>query len=421
MIGTTFKPKTAKAKGNEDLIPWLIRMLTPHLDIEIRELTINDARIIVILIPAAKSQPTSFMEKKYIRVDSYTKPLNEYPLLEQKLWKKLEQRTFETENAAENINPDNLNTYIDTDLFFQYLELDLPKSKEGILERLLDEKILTKDGKSYNITNLGAILFARNLDNFPHLSRKKLRIIHYATADRLHALKEWELNEGYAASIVKASEIINLESSVNEVIQDVIRKDIKMYPKVAVREFLANALIHQDFWIHGTGPTVEIFPKRMEITNPGKLLVAIDRLIDCAPQSRNEILARLMRRMHLCEERGSGIDRAITEIELYQLPAPEFRDGESFFRVIMYAHQNFREMNPSDKIRACYQHCCLCYVKNEYMTNSTLRERFGIPEKTYPVASRIIKATLEENLIKIQNLNEDGNSPRHRKYIPYWG
>ncbi|MBO4355142.1 MAG: transcriptional regulator, partial [Methanomicrobium sp.] len=104
-------------------------------------------------------------------------------------------------------------------------------------------------------------------------------------------------------------EILDNELPSNEIIKDVIRKEVRMYPKIALREFLANALIHQDFWISGTSPVVEIFPKRLEITNPGSLLVSLDKLINCTPRSRNESLARLMRRMGFCEERGSGIDR----------------------------------------------------------------------------------------------------------------
>ena len=93
---------------------------------------------------------------------------------------------------------------------------------------------------------------------------------------------------------------------------------------VAVRELVANALIHQDFSITGAGPMVEIFEGRIEVTNPGEPLVATDRFLDSPPKSRNESLASLMRRFRICEERGSGIDKVVSQIELYQLPPPLF-------------------------------------------------------------------------------------------------
>lgn len=35
-------------------------------------------------------------------------------------------------------------------------------------------------------------------------------------------------------------------------------------------------------------------------------------------------------------------------------------------------------MSKTDRVRACYQHCCLMYVSNRRMSNQSLRERFGL-------------------------------------------
>ena len=72
----------------------------------------------------------------------------------------------------------------------------------------------------------------------------------------------------------------------------------------------------------------------------------------------------------------------------------------------------------SERIRACYQHACLKYVSNDKMTNQTLRSRLGIDDKNYPMASRIIKDTLEAKLIKEEN--PENGSRRFVGYIPYW-
>jgi ATP-dependent DNA helicase RecG len=82
-----------------------------------------------------------------------------------------------------------------------------------------------------------------------------------------------------------------------------------MYPQLAIRELVADALIHQDFNLTGTGPMVEIFPERIEITDPGSSLIDPQRIIDEPPRSRNEDLARFMRLVNICEERGSGVDK----------------------------------------------------------------------------------------------------------------
>jgi predicted HTH transcriptional regulator len=192
----------------------------------------------------------------------------------------------------------------------------------------------------------------------------------------------------------------------------------KIYPKVAIRELIANALIHQDFLIRGMGPMVEIFDSRLEVSNPGKPLIDTNRFIDHAPKSRNEILTSLMRRMNICEERGSGVDRVIDCVEVFQLPAPDFQEEEDFLRVTLFKYRKLNDMEKDDKIRACYQHCCLKWVCNERMTNSTLRKRLGIEEHNYTTASHIIKDTIDVGLIK--DFDPENRSNRTKKYIPFW-
>jgi ATP-dependent DNA helicase RecG len=191
-----------------------------------------------------------------------------------------------------------------------------------------------------------------------------------------------------------------------------------MYPQIAIRELVANALIHQDFTMTGTGPMVEIFSDRIEITNPGKPLIDPLRFIDEPPQSRNESLAAFMRRVGICEERGSGIDKVIFQVELFQLPAPDFCVTEDHTKVTLFAHRGWSDMDQQDRIRACYQHACLCYASNEQMTNTSLRRRFGIEDKNYAIASRIIADTIAAGLIKPENPNN--KSKKHAKYVPFW-
>jgi ATP-dependent DNA helicase RecG len=103
----------------------------------------------------------------------------------------------------------------------------------------------------------------------------------------------------------------------NEVIEDALRKEVKLVPEVAIREVVANALIHQDFSMTGASVMAEIYANRVEISNPGEPLVPVDRFID-GYQSRNERVADLMRRMHICEEKSSGIDRLVQAAEAFQ-------------------------------------------------------------------------------------------------------
>lgn len=118
------------------------------------------------------------------------------------------------------------------------------------------------------------------------------------------------------------------------------------------------------------------------------------------------------------KNKGSGIDKVVSAAEMFQLPAPDFRVGETRTTAVLFAHQDFADMSKSDRIRACYQHCCLLYVSNQRMSNQTLRERFRLgATKTAPV-SHIIGATKEVGLIKPDE--SESTSTRYARYLPFW-
>ena len=135
----------------------------------------------------------------------------------------------------------------------------------------------------------------------------------------------------------------------NEVIGQAFRDNVTMYPEIAIRELVANAIIHQDFSERGTGPMVEIYSDRVEISNPGLPLITPNRFID-EYQSRNEDLAGIMRRFRICEEKGSGIDKVISSIEMFQLPAIDIQIQEKHTKVILYSYLKFSDMDKKDSL-----------------------------------------------------------------------
>lgn len=269
----------------------------------------------------------------------------------------------------------------------------------------------------WNITNLGAILFAKDLLRFGGLRRKIVRVVQYAGKGRILTTKEQSFSPGYAVGFEAFIQSVIAVLPTNEVIEQALRKTVPMFPPLVIREVVANALIHQDFSITGAGPMVEVFDDRVEITNPGQPLVPTDRLLDQPPRSRNEKLASLMRRFGICEERGSGIDKVVFQIELFQLPAPLFEVPGNSMRVVLFGHRTLKDMEKADRIRACYLHACLRYVTHEPMTNTSLRKRFGIGEKNAALASRLLTEAVEAGVILIRD-PEAGT--RNRTYLPFW-
>lgn len=162
-----------------------------------------------------------------------------------------------------------------------------------------------------------------------------------------------------------------MRNTGNEVI-DIARNIVPTYPRVAIREFVANALIHQDFAIDGSPITIEIFSNRLVITNPGAPLNNINRLLDLPPRSRNERLDQSMLLLNLCERRGSGVDRAIEAVEKMFLPPVKFQTLDDYTRVTLFPQKSLSKMTKREKIMACYQHACLMWEDNETITNQSL-------------------------------------------------
>jgi len=416
--GTKFLPHITKGKGNEGLEPWLALRLSPRIDFHIFEYNYDGKNLVIFRVEATQNTPVKFLGESFIRLGEHKHKLKNHPAKERKIWNKIPPTVFEKGISLFSQSADEVFKKIDYPSFFDLMKIPLPENRDGILSKLIEEGIIHSDNTKFNISNLGGILFAKDLNLFPSLKRKTIRVVIYSDDTRINAQKEQEEIKGYAVGFKNLVDLIHDQLPANELIEGALRIEQKMYPKVTIREFVANAIIHQDFSIKGMGPMVEIFKTRIEITNPGKSLVNTDRFIDHSPKSRNEVLASLMRRMNICEERGSGVDRALDAIEVSQLPAPEFQSEEQYTRITLFSYRDFKNMNRTDRIRACYQHSCLRWMSRNFMSNATLRERLGVDSKNYSMISRIIRDTIDQKFIKSADSDNKSNK---KKYIPWWG
>lgn len=417
VAGTTFSPSKEKV-GNEELESWLLRLLSPKIHFRFFEFEINGASIVLLEIGRAFRHPVQFKGQEFIRVSSYKKRLKEFPEKERELWRIFDQTPFEKLVAAEELAAEDVLKLLDYSVYFDLLKIPLPEARDGILQSLsADELIVRTDSGKWNITNLGAILLAKKLGDFHSLKRKAVRVIVYKGKSRVETIREKEGTKGYATGFEGLIGFINGLIPSNEVIEQALRKTVPMYPELAVRELVANALIHQDFFVTGSGPMVEIFENRIEITNPGKPLVQTERFLDTPPRSRNEALASFMRRIGVCEERGSGVDMVVFQTEYYQLPAPAFEVVEDNTKAVLFAQKPLAKMDKADRIRACYLHACLRYVNRDYMTNTSLRERFGIEPRNSATVSRYIKEAIKAGLI---HSYDESAARKMQKYVPFW-
>lgn len=417
-VGTSFDP-ASQIEQRQPLEFWLSQRLSPAPDIRFDAVAYQGHRLVLLTIPAAITAPIEFERTAFIRIGSATPRLADHPERQRTLWGRLQSHAWEADLAAEYLTGDEVLERLDYASYFTLTGQPLPDNRQAIFARLVADRLVARDvGGRWNVTNLGAILFARRLGDFsPSLERKAVRFVAYdgpGRADRVTHRQDGQ--RGYAVGMQGLVDFIDGLLPRNEHIGAAFREERPLYPATAIRELIANALIHQDMTIRGSGPLVELFSDRMEILNPGAPLVSPDRFLDAPPRSRNEAVAALMRRMRLCEEQGTGIDKVLTAVERHQLPPPDFRmEGEAAVRVVFFAPRSFTDMTREERVRACYQHAGLMYEAGSRMTNTTLRQRLDIDARNASQASVIIRQALEAGLIRAA----DPDHPR-AGYVPAW-
>lgn len=397
--------------------------VSPVVSMDHSMLTFQEKEILVVHFRESAVKPVFItgktIEDSYIRSGGSTRKASRQEVGGLMLNSKTP--VFEELHASKLKNITEVMTLLDFGGICKLLKKPVPTTPEEVIYWLTEEKMIVDfDGLGYYITNFGALSAAHSLTEFDGLDRKSIRVIKYEGKNKAGGSKEYPGNKGYAIGF---EGLINFVKSIlpgSEVIKSAFREETSVYPEIALRELIANALIHQDFTIRGSGPMIEIFEDRIEISNPGRLLPSkrLDRLIRTTPESRNEILAQAFRRYNICEERGSGFEKAVMAIELFGLPPLRFEETENSFKVIMYSPKTFAAMSDNERIEACYQHAIIQYYGKGGMNNASLRERFGMHDKQASQISRLIKLAIEAG--KIRPKDPDSDSKKFTMYVPYW-
>ncbi len=392
---------------------WLSQAIGFRVDIE--EVAHPDGRVLVFHIPSRpRGTAYQYGGAYYMRSGGSLVPMSEDRL--RGIFAE-GGPDWSEEHSKTGLGAGQVVDLLDMQTLFDLLKLPYPTERTGVIDRLKREHLIDQEGAEYSIRRLGALLLAKRLGDFPDLERKAPRVVVYSGTSKSETRLDQIGARGYAVGFQGLVQFVMDQLPQNEVIEDALRKQVKLVPEIVIRELVANALIHQDLNMTGVSVMVEIYSNRVDITNPGEPTVPVDRFID-ACESRNERLAGLMRRLGICEERSSGIDRVVQAAEMYQLPAPNFRVIHHRTQVTIYGPRAFEGMDRDDRIRACYQHCALKWEMSEQMTNQSLRERFHLPESKSASVSQVISATVQAGMIKPDE--RAGSSRKFARYLPFW-
>ncbi len=395
----------------------------PSVQLDHMKISLQGVDLLLIQVPESEVKPVHKrgrpIDDTFIRSGGTTRKASRQEIGSMML--QSQSPRWETLHASTLLTDDGLLSILSIDQIIEMSGGPVPVNIEERLRWMADSSYIERhpSGGGY-VTNLGAISAARRLASFPSLERKSARVIVYDGRNKAKTRSETEGQLGYALSFQRLFAFVCNLLPTSEVIEQALRRKTTVYPELALREIIANALIHQDFSITGSGPLIEIYDDRIEISNPGRLLPSksLDRLIGTQPESRNEKLASAFRLYKICEERGSGLIKAGIQVELYGLPPIKFEQEPNHFKVTLLAPKTFAQMSVSERLNACYQHAQLKYLSSSVMTNKSLRERLKMPEKQRSMVSALIQEAIDKNLIAAAN--PENRSRKFAEYIPSW-
>lgn len=416
IVGTHFNPETKKI-GNEEFELWVSKHIQPSPILAFRKIDIDGKRLIALIIHSNPLSLSRFNNVAYIRIGANTRKLSDFPNIEKEVWKHIVERDYEMITAKPCLSKDEVLSLLNYDVMYEMRKNNAPVEKDTLFDEMIRcGMVKNNHDTTFDITNLGAILYANDVKDFPTLENKMIRIIHYIGETKLKTKDEIRGKCGYIVEFNNMLKSIMEKTIDGEVIdEDGIRRIKYLYPQITIRELFANIIAHQDLTINTIQPMVEIYSNRIEFVNPGAPLIPKDRFVDYPPQTRNMKIAEELYKVGICERRGSGWDKIATEASEFGFSAPSPEITKTTTRIILTQHKTLADMTNEERMWSIYIYACLLWVEKKYLTNTLVRKLFAIPESNMSTASNLLSQAVKSGLIVVF---DEQSGPRSRKYLP---
>ena len=323
VVGTKFDPYSIKAKGNQDLLPWLAAGLRPNPGLEVKIVYHPNGQVVVFEVGAAREQPVRFYGKSLVRVGSSKTSLVNHPEKERALWVRERDWSAEVCEDASMADLDPQAVIKAREQFYVKHPNQVDTASEWDNTTFLNKARLLKQGA---VTNTALLLLGR---------AESATLLAPAVAKITWVLKDAknrELDyEHFVPPFLLAGEWL-----LNRIRNLVIRalpsgtlfpKEITQYDPWVIREALHNCIAHQDYSLHGRITIVE-FPNRILLVNVGSFLPGdVETVIhQDAPQAiyRNPFLADAMVELNMIDTQGGGIKRMFETQRRRFFPLPDY-------------------------------------------------------------------------------------------------
>ncbi len=421
MIGTKYKPKISKGKGNEDLESWLHRLLDPNVEYVIYDVECDGLSFAVFEIDSAKHAPISFDGKEYIRVGSHKKKLREYPEKERKLWSKF---SSETEDWSIGICKDATLDDLSEEAILKAREAYAKKNPE------LAESISTWDDATFlnkakitingKITKTAILLLGK--PESEHFLTPAVAKISWILKDRDNISKDYE--HFSCPFILSVDAVFNkIRNLKYRYLREgtLFPEEVDSYHPYIIREALNNCIAHQDYMLGGKINVVESEDSKLIFQNSGSFIPrTIENVLTTdAPDSkyRNRFLSQAMVSLKMIDTIGSGIIKMFTiqKDKFFPLPEYSFENEEvkvtiegkildmNYARKLIHMPElNLKEIMLLDKVQ---KKNLLTNEEYKQLKNKKLIE--GKRQNLHISSKVAMKTGLKDDYMKMRGIDDD--------------
>jgi len=229
---------------------------------------------------------------------------------------------------------------IDTDLITQITnQLSIKISPEKFLQHI---DLAEFDGTRLKLKRAALLLFSKKPNKWH--PRLQVRVIKVAgtslkSGEEFNVVFDEEITDNIVKLIESSWELIRPHLTETRFSKQALFKTQIIYPELACREALINAIAHRDYGVEGSGIEVYVYSDRLEIQSPGELLSAIKvndlESLKGVHQSRNSNIAKTLREVGYMRELGEGIRRIFELMKNNDLEPPHFESKNKTFKVLL--------------------------------------------------------------------------------------
>ena len=230
------------------------------------------------------------------------------------------------------------------------LDLQLIESvSQNIFKSMSPEKFLQYlelaefDGSRLKLRRAALLLFAKNISKWHPRSQVrifKVKGTEEKTGVDFNVTEIEEINGNIFELIEKSWESLQPCLTETRFSDNALFRTQVIYPELACKEALINAITHRDYSMEGRGIEIRIFDDRLECLSPGKLLssITIEELEELkgVHQSRNVYIAKVLREYGYVRELGEGIRRIFELMESNDLVRPKLESPNKSFIVTFF-------------------------------------------------------------------------------------